>query len=189
MPAARSKKSKKPTAKKAAASKKEASLAPVEPENVDENAMSTDERELSTLAETAAELVESSEKVVSNAVEVVKDAVENVVEAAEEFVEDMTMTGVESNTGPSASENATPAPESEADNDSSKPKPTLEERKAKLDQLRKKIVSNSCFSLLLALTTVSRLLRHEQIVRCWSKRLPSRKSMQGRLHGWRDSGS
>ncbi|KAF4613222.1 hypothetical protein D9613_011098 [Agrocybe pediades] len=149
MPPSRSKKSKKtPSAK---ASKPEASPPPAEERVVDDEAMQTDEPEqaapaTTTLAETAAELVQSSEKAVHDAMETVKDAVENVVEAAEEFVEEMTMTGAESNnsnSGPDTSENVTPAAEGEEEKDASKPKLTLEERKAKLAELRKRIAASS----------------------------------------------
>ncbi|KAF9551713.1 SYF2-domain-containing protein [Agrocybe pediades] len=56
------------------------------------------------------------------------------------------MTGAESNnsnSGPDTSENATPAAEGEEEKDASKPKLTLEERKAKLAELRKRIAASS----------------------------------------------
>ena len=104
---------------------------------VDDNAMQTDQHETSSstsLVETAADIVESAEATVVNAAQVAVETVEDVVEAASEFVEEMTIGGIEEN-NQSASQSGNDTPEKETVS-----KLTLEERKAKLDELRRKMV-------------------------------------------------
>jgi pre-mRNA-splicing factor SYF2 len=79
--------------------------------------------------------MESAEKVVVDTVELVQEKVAEVVEAAEEFVQEMT--GIEESSGKSG--DATPA-DSTAEPTQ---RMTMEERKAKLAELRKKMV---CFN-------------------------------------------
>lgn len=138
----KSKKGKKPSTKKAV----EATSLSVEPETTgDDNAMQTDQPEpepstSTSLVNSAAVLVETSENAVAHAVDAIKEKVADVAEAAEEFVEDMTMAVVEENApGSSKSGDVTPA-EPETEEKEETKKMTLEERKAKLDQLRKKMV-------------------------------------------------
>ena len=111
----------------------------VEHRTVDDSAMSTDQPESSdstSLVETTANIVASAEATVVNSAEVVVEMVEDVVGAASEFVEEMTMGGIEENSGRTNESGSTPV-ESEKEAAS---KLTLEERKAKLDELRKKMV-------------------------------------------------
>ena len=112
----------------------------VEHKTVDNNAMQTDQPESSdskSLVETAANVVASAEATVVNGAEVVVEMVEDVVKAASEFVEETTMGGIEENSrSTSGSGNDAPV-DSEKEAVS---KLTLEERKAKLDELRRKMV-------------------------------------------------
>lgn len=140
MPAARSKRGKKSKATAAPVPKPEPIPEP-EPEVVqtadDDNAMQTDQPESSSstsLVETAANIVATAEAVVVNVAEGAVETVENVVEAASEFIEEMTME--EKSQSTSRSGNATPG-DSEKEEAN---KMTTEERKAKLDELRKKMV-------------------------------------------------
>ena len=143
MPATRSKKGKK---SKAAAAAPPVSVPAVEPiplpepepepkvehKTVDDSPMQTDQPDSTTLVETAANIVASAEATVVNSAEVV-EMVEDVVKAASEFVEETTMEGVEEN-----NQSISDVPvDSEKEAAS---KLTLEERKAKLDELRKKMV-------------------------------------------------
>ena len=133
-PAKGSKRSSKKKGGKAAAA---AAPAPPKPETtIDDNAMQTDETEhpsASTSAvQAASELIENLEEVVVDTVEVVKEKVAEVAEAAEEFVEEMD--GVEegaSKSGDVASAESATEPIR---------KMTMDERKAKLAELRKKMV-------------------------------------------------
>ena len=96
--------------------------------------MQTDEPEPSTSS-----LATSAEHALETAVEKVAD----VVEAAQEFVEEMTMTGVEvdGETGsPSKSGSADPSSSDKGTPTANGSTTTMEERKAKMEQLRKKIV-------------------------------------------------
>jgi len=111
----------------------------------DDTAMQTDEPETAdsvpsistTVPDSASNLVQSTETLVVNVVEVAKEKVEDVAKAAGEFVEEMTMTGIEeSGRSSSKSGDATPAEQS----DSVETKMTMEERKAKFNELRKKMV-------------------------------------------------
>ena len=111
----------------------------------DDTAMQTDEPETAdsvplistTVPDFASNLVQSTETLVANVVEVAKEKVEDVARAAGEFVEEMTMTGIEeSGRSSSKSGDATPAEQS----DSVETKMTMEERKAKFNELRKKMV-------------------------------------------------
>ena len=71
------------------------------------------------------------------------EKVADVVEAAQEFVEEMTMTGVEvdGETGsPSKSGSADPSSSVQGTPTANGSTTTMEERKAKMEQLRKKIV-------------------------------------------------
>ena len=144
MPATRSKKGKK---SKAAAAAPPVSVPTVEPiplaepepepkvehKTVDDSPMQTDQPDSTSLVETAANIVASAEATVVNSAEVVVEMVEDVVKAASEFVEETTMEGVEEN-----SQSISDVPvDSEKEAAS---KLTLEERKAKLDELRKKMV-------------------------------------------------
>lgn len=154
MPATRSKKGKKSKAAAAAPPVPVPALEPIpipapEPElevehkTVDDNAimMQTDQPESSdstSLVETTANIVASAEATVVNSAEVVVEMVEDVLGAASEFVEETTMRGIEEN-----SRNTTPCVSGNAPADSEKEaasKLTLEERKAKLDELRRKMV-------------------------------------------------
>ena len=118
----------------------------LEPEpTVDDSAMQqADQPESSSstsLAETAANIVASAEAAVVNSAEVVVEMVEDVVGAASEFVEETTMEGIEENSRSTSGSGSTPA-DSEKEAAS---KLTLEERKARLDELRRKMVC-LCFS-------------------------------------------
>ncbi|KAF8964759.1 SYF2 splicing factor-domain-containing protein [Flammula alnicola] len=140
MPAARSSKRGKKKGGKAAPQ----SAPPIEPETLaEDNVMQTDEPEPSastSLVESATELVENAEKTVKHAAEVVREKLADVVEAAEEFVEEMT--GIEESSGNSG--DATPADnEVQAEEKEEIKKMTMEERKAKLEQLRKKMSASS----------------------------------------------
>ena len=119
----------------------------VEHKTVDNNAMQTDQPESSnstSLVETAANIVASAEATVVNGAEVVVEMVEDVVKAASEFVEETTMGGIEENSrSTSGSGNAPVDSEKEAVS-----KLTLEERKAKLDELRRKMVRLLLLSLI-----------------------------------------
>lgn len=142
MPAARSKKGKKA---KAAAGPEPASEPVLQPEpevqqtTVDDNAMQTDQPELSSsisLVETAVNIMASAETAVVNAAEVAVETVEDIVEAASEFVEETTMGRTEEDsrsTGQSG--NSTPGDPEEATS-----KVTMEQRQAKLNELRRKMV-------------------------------------------------
>jgi hypothetical protein len=111
----------------------------VEHKTVDDSPMHTDQPESSnstSLLETAANIVASAEATVLNSAEVVVEMVEDVVAAASEFVEEATMGGIEENSrSTSGSGNTLVDSEKEVAS-----KLTLEERKAKLDELRKKMV-------------------------------------------------
>ena len=122
-----------------------AAPAPVqlEPETaVDVNAMLTDQSEqpsASTSAvQAASELIENTEEVIVDTVEVVKENATEVAETPEEFVE--AMDGIEEGAGKSgdvtSAESATEPIR----------KMTMDERKAKLAELRKKMVSLSAAS-------------------------------------------
>lgn len=146
MPATRSKKGKK--SKAAAAPVSVPALEPIpapEPElevehrTVDNSAMQTDQPESSnstSLVETAANIVASAEATVVNSAEVAVEMVEDVVRAASEFVEETTMGGIEENSRSTSGSGNGPA-DSEKEVAS---RLTLEERKAKLDELRRKMV-------------------------------------------------
>ncbi|KAF9485644.1 SYF2-domain-containing protein [Pholiota conissans] len=106
-------------------------------------AMQTDEPAPSTsgsVLESATELIEKAEEVVEHAAEAVAETVTDVAHAAEQFVDKMT--GIEE--GSSSSGNATPGDiETQPEQKEETQKMTLEERKAKLDQLRKKMAASS----------------------------------------------
>ena len=150
MPATRSKRGKKSKAKAAAAPPvsvpvvepptPEPELEPVvEHKTVDDSPMQTDQPESSdstSLVETAANIVASAEATVVNSPEAVVETVEDVVAAASKFVEEMTMEGIEENSR-STSESGNAPVDSEKEAAS---KLTMEERKAKIDELRKKMV-------------------------------------------------
>ena len=150
MPATRSKKGKKSKAAAVPVSPVPVALEPIpEPEpkpaevehkTIDDSAiMQTDQPESSgstSLVETAANIVASAEATVVNSAEVVVEMVEDVVRAASEFVEETTMEGIEENSRSTSGSIDTPA-DSEKEAAS---KLTLEERKAKLDELRRKMV-------------------------------------------------
>ena len=123
----------------------------------DNNAMETDHPEPSTsssIAEAASHLVEASEKAISHAVEAsehamahaaesVKETVGNVVEAAKVFADDMT--GIEASGSSSSGKSGENTPAQGGAESKSKAeghKMTMEERKAKFEELRKKTV---CF--------------------------------------------
>ncbi|EAU83920.1 pre-mRNA-splicing factor SYF2 [Coprinopsis cinerea okayama7 len=125
--------------------------------NVDEQT-TTEQPEASTsakLASTVTNAVVEAEHAVEHAVEKVVEKVAEVGGAAKEFVEEMTMTGVESGSSGNASESATPGAQesgkdepmeqdssreaSQSAEAESKPKLTLEERRAKMEALRKKM--------------------------------------------------
>ena len=111
----------------------------VEHKTVDESPMQTDQPESSdstSLVETAANIVASAEATVVNSAEVVVEMVEDVVAAASDFVEETTMGGIEEHSR-STSESGNAPVDSEKEVAS---KLTWEERKAKLDELRKKMV-------------------------------------------------
>ena len=108
----------------------------VEHKTVDDSPMQTDQPEPTdspSLVETAANIAEAT---VVNSAEVVVEMVEDVVAAASEFVEETTMGEIEGNNR-STSESGNAPVDSEKEVFS---KLTLEERKAKLDELRKKMV-------------------------------------------------
>ena len=114
-----------------------AAPAPPEPQTtVDDNAMQTDETEQpsasTSLVQAASQPIENVEEGIVDTVEVVKEKVAEVAEAAEEFVEEMN--GIEEGSGKSgdvtSAESATEPIQ----------KMTMEERKAKLAELRKKMV-------------------------------------------------
>ena len=153
MPATRSKRGKKSKSKAAAAPPvsvpvvepvptptPEPELEPaVEHKTVDDSPMQTDQLESSdstSLVETAANIVASAEATVVNSAEAVVETVEDVVAAASKFVEEMTMEGIEENSR-STSESGNAPVDSEKEAAS---KLTMEERKAKIDELRKKMV-------------------------------------------------
>ncbi|KIM41522.1 hypothetical protein M413DRAFT_445506 [Hebeloma cylindrosporum] len=101
--------------------------------------MQTDETEQpsasTSLVHAASELIENVEEAIVDTVEAVKEEVVEVAEAAEEFVEEMD--GIEESSGKSG--NVTSA-ESATE---PIPKMTMEERKAKLAELRKKMAASS----------------------------------------------
>ncbi|CAA7266189.1 unnamed protein product [Cyclocybe aegerita] len=140
MPAARSLKRGKKTKAKA----EQAAPAKVEETPVDDTSIQTDQAGPSTLtsiSQPAVEAVEAVEHAVASAVEVVKDKVEEVVEAAEEFVEKMT--GLEE-TSRSASKSGEETPAEPMEEDKEEPrKVSMEERKVKLAELRKKMAASS----------------------------------------------
>ncbi|KAF8186366.1 pre-mRNA-splicing factor SYF2 [Pholiota molesta] len=98
--------------------------------------MQTDEPEPSTsttVLESASEVVEKAEEAVTHAAEVVTEKVADVANAAEQFVDEMT--GIKEGNGGSVE--ATPEPKEEAK------RMTMEERKAKMEQLKKKMAASS----------------------------------------------
>lgn len=143
-----------PAARKKTKTKKSQAHKPIaepEPENeveqtiVDDNAMQTDQPEPSSSTspmETAANIVASAEAAVVNVAEAVVETMEDVIEAASELIEETTTRKMENGGSTSQSGNATPV-ESEKEAAS---KLTLEERKVKLVELRRKLVT-FCFSL------------------------------------------
>ncbi|KAJ3509608.1 hypothetical protein NLJ89_g5132 [Agrocybe chaxingu] len=140
MPATRSSR----RGKKAKAKAEEVAPVQVEETPVDDTSMQTDQPGPSTstsISQSAVEVVEAAEHAVASAVEAVKDKVEDVVEAAEEFVEQMT--GME-DTSRSASKSGEEIPAEPMEEDKEEPrKMTMEERKAKLAELRKKMAASS----------------------------------------------
>jgi len=118
--------------------------APPKPETiVDDNAMQTDETEQpsasTSVVQAASELVENLEEVIVDKLEVVKEKVVEVAEAAEEFVGEMD--GIEEGAGKSG--DVVTSAESTAEPIR---KMTMDERKAKLAELRKKMVRLSATS-------------------------------------------
>lgn len=136
MPPSRTRKGKKA---KAAEPVKEPT--PEQPAVADDESMETDQPGPSnSVVGSAKQAVKSTEQAVEHAVEVAVEKVADVMEAAGEFVEDMTMKGVE-DSGPSrsnSSDDTTPSESKEGSEGATKM--TLEERKAKLNELRKKMV-------------------------------------------------
>jgi len=113
---------------------------PPEPETTgNDNAMQTDDNDRpstsTSLVQVASEPLENSEKAVSGTVEVEQVKVVEVTEAVEEFVEEMT--GIVESSGKSG--DATPS-ESAAEPTQ---RMTMEERKAKLAEIRKKMAASS----------------------------------------------
>ncbi|KJA25271.1 hypothetical protein HYPSUDRAFT_135126 [Hypholoma sublateritium FD-334 SS-4] len=111
-----------------------------------EPAPAPEEPALTTLLDSTAELVEKAEHVVEHVVEPVVEAVEekiaDVAEAAEQFVDEMA--GIEETH--TVSDAATPSDGKDEALSEAKEVPaklTMEERKAKLDQLRKKMAASS----------------------------------------------
>ncbi|RDB17121.1 Pre-mRNA-splicing factor syf2 [Hypsizygus marmoreus] len=91
--------------------------------------------------------VKQKHKGIDVVIDVVKDVVKDVVEAAEEFVEEMD--GIEENGNGGASQSrsgsgeSTPGGRTGDSNETGAPRLTMEERKAKMEQLRKKIAASS----------------------------------------------
>ncbi|KAF9525265.1 SYF2 splicing factor-domain-containing protein [Crepidotus variabilis] len=105
--------------------------------------METDEslvESSSSVIQATSDAVANAEAAVSEVAVSVKETVGHVVEAAGEFVEEMTMTGVE---GPS--QNPTPTNDEVKQSESEKEtqKLTMEERKAKFNELRKKMAAST----------------------------------------------
>jgi hypothetical protein len=161
-----------------------------EPEHktVDDSPMQTDQPDSTSLVETAANIVSSAEATVVNTAEVVVEMAEEVVKAASESVEETTMGGIEENSRSSTSEPGNVPVDSVKEVFS---KLTLEERKAKLDELRKKMVC--LYYLLLPNLGIQlnfeyhRLHPQEQIVRLLSKRQLKQKSLPATLLVWKDN--
>ncbi|KIK00981.1 hypothetical protein K443DRAFT_678770 [Laccaria amethystina LaAM-08-1] len=102
--------------------------------------MQTDEPEPSSSSSPS--LATSAEHALETAVEKAAD----VVEAAQEFVEEMTMTGVEVDGSTSKSRSVEPSSSGQGTptaNGTASSTTTMEERKAKMEQLRKKIAASS----------------------------------------------
>ena len=139
-PAKSSKRSSKKKGGKAAAADT-APLAPQPETVVDDNAMQTEETEQpsasTSLVQAASELVENVDEAIADTVEVVTEKVAEVAKAAGEFIEEMN--GIEEDSRKSgditSAESATEPTQ----------KITLEERKAKLAELRKKMVRLNTF--------------------------------------------
>jgi hypothetical protein len=110
----------------------------VEHKTVDDTAMPTVQPESSdstSLVETAENIAEAT---VVNSSEVVVEMVEDVVGAASELVEETAMEGIEEN-GPSTISSVSGNVPADSEKEAAS-KLTLEERKAKVDELRKKMV-------------------------------------------------
>lgn len=129
--------------KKAAAAAAAAAAATPSPPPADDQLMETDiepapapeEPTSTSLLDSAAELVEKAENIVEHVVEAVEEKIADVAEAAEQFVDEMA--GIEQTFA--VSDATTPAEATDEVLSEAK-KLTMEERKAKLDQLRKKMV-------------------------------------------------
>ncbi|KAF9045565.1 SYF2 splicing factor-domain-containing protein [Panaeolus papilionaceus] len=130
--------------KKAKAAEPVKEPTPEQPAVADDESMETDQPGPSTSAvESAKQTVKSAEQAVEHAIEAAVEKAADVMEAAGEFVEDMTMKGVE-DSGPSGSnsgDDTTPSESKEGSEGATKM--TLEERKAKLNELRKKMAASS----------------------------------------------
>lgn len=196
MPATRSKKGKKSKAAAAPPVPVPAleSISAPEPEPksevaVDDTAIPTVQPELSdstSLVETAESIVASAEATVVNSAEVVVKMVEEVVEAASESVEGTAMEGIEEN-GPSITSFVSGNVPADSEKEAAS-KLTLEERKAKVNELRKKMV---CLLLLPKHTNPIKILSNrlhpqKQIVHLSSKRPLKQKSLLATLLVWKD---